>query len=143
MRYATSVALIALVLLGASRPSFASSDCTATWFHGAWRLSADKSVEAFSFLGTVATGTFRERVRDSFGGMTHLTDAQRFTVAVERPDGTTQRVDAGYRVASCTSSTVTLRFSKADWPDLTLYRTQGCYMIRSGNNFEHFCHQAM
>ena len=142
MRCTTSVALIALVLLGASRPSFASSDCTATWFHGAWRSSSDKSIEAFSFQGTVATGTFRERVRDSFGGMTHVIDAQRFTVAVERPGGTTQRVEAGYRGASCTSSTVTLRFSTADWPDLTLYRTQGCYMVRSGNNFEHFCQQA-
>ena len=137
-------ALLALLLLGATLPSPASANCTDTWFHGAWRSDADKSVENFAFQGIIVDVTRKERLRNEvFGKLTHVIDSRRFAVIFQMPDGEMRKVeDKLYRVVSCTSSSVTLGFPKSDWPDYTLYRTQGCYLLRVQNNFEHFCQQA-
>ncbi len=137
-------ALLALLLLGATLPSSASANCTDKWFHGTWRSDADKSIENFAFQGIVVDGATKERYRNEiFGKWPQVIDSQRFAVIFQMPDGKKKQVeDRLYRVVSCTSSTVTLRFPKSDWPDTTLYKTQGCYLLRSGKNFEYFCQQA-
>jgi hypothetical protein len=140
MRYNLPWMFTAIGIFTASLPSVASAACTDTWFYGVWRSNANASVENFAFQGKVAEGRFKERLRDDvFGKMIHVIDEQKFAVLQEVSAGNSHRVEAGYQVIGCTANTVTLRFTRSDWPDLTLYAKHGCYMVRTGSNFEHFC----
>ena len=92
-----------------------------------------------SFQGTVLQGPARERMKAIFGTHVHQIGKRIFTVRIESPNLAATETQSEYSLKSCTESTVTLGFRRKDWPDLVLFRTEGCYMVRAQNNFEYFC----
>lgn len=111
------------------------------WILGLWCSDVERTMAHFSFQGRRPSAEQLDKIGTLFGRMTHEFLPGRLIVREEN-GAHVHRQEFGFRVDGFTSSTVSLVLRGRDRPPgMTLYKGDGHYFVRSGQNFEYFTKQ--
>ena len=115
---------------------YAREQPTRKWLIGRWRSDGKRTASGLSFQGNLLTPEQQRRAALEFGKMFYVITERAITVGGWVPD---QSLTYEYRVASETSSSITLEFPRrAQATPLTLYRESDNWLfVRSAKNIEY------
>lgn len=108
------------------------------WIQGIWRSDVERSMANFTFQGRRPDEENLLRIRNIFGKITHEFQAGLFVLTYE--DGHRgYRKKSRFRIDRFTSSSISIVLTDIDpRNEMTLYRGEGYYFVRSASNFEYF-----
>jgi hypothetical protein len=96
------------------------------------------SLANFTLWGKRPSPQHAAGIAELFGMMTHTFTPTRLLAEYTTSNGT-WRMDVEYFLDAFTSTTVTLVFPQSRHPpEMTMYRGDGHYFVRSGENLEYF-----
>lgn len=95
-------------------------------------------MEKFTFQKKRPTPENLAKISAIFGKLTHEISPEKLAI-ISSFNELRHREVYKFRVLRHTSSSVTLKFDGKDAPpEMTLYKGDGFYMVRAGDNFEYF-----
>ena len=123
-------------------PVLAAAPCHAAsewhWIYGEWRSDTEMTMENFTFQKKRPTPENLAKISALFGKLTHEISPEKLAI-ISSFNEMRHREAYTFRVLRHTSSSVTLEFNGKDDPsEMTLYKGDGFYMVRAGDNFEYF-----